>query len=84
MRLPPASINVCPYSGCVCSNNFKKIEIFSAEGSELENNSRTPKNEAALLWWLPPQIVARSKPNFEGPGRYAGWHWFKDVLDWKN
>ena len=21
--------------------------------------------------------------NFQGPGRYAGWHFFKDVLDWK-
>jgi TldD protein len=65
------------------SNNSKKIEIFSADSSEGKQFENSEERGRLVIM---PVAAENGKiaPYFAGPGRFAGWHWFKDVLDYKS
>jgi len=66
----------------VFANNFKSIEIYSAEG-EIGKQFENTEERGRLVMVAAAADSGKIETNFQGPGRYAGWHYFKDVLDWK-
>ena len=65
------------------SSNQKKIEIFNAEG-EIGHQYENVEERGRLAM----VAIAAGEDNqiestFAGPGRFAGWEWFKDVLPYK-
>jgi TldD protein len=64
------------------ANNLKNIEIFSAEGPVGKQFENT-EERGRLIMVAAAADNGKIETYFEGPGRYAGWHWFKDVLNWK-
>lgn len=65
------------------SNYLKKIEIFSAEGPEGKQFENT-EERGRLVMVAAAAENGKIETYFMGPGRYAGWSWFKNVLDWKS
>jgi TldD protein len=63
-------------------NNTKQIEIFSAESAEGKQFENTEERGRLVL-----VAVAADGGNiqsaFSGPGRFAGWKWFTETLDWR-
>jgi len=66
----------------IFSNYRKNIEIFSAEGPEGKQFENS-EERGRLVMVAAAAENGKIETYFEGPGRFAGWHWFKDVLDWK-
>jgi TldD protein len=66
----------------IFSNYLKTIEIYSAEGSVGKQFENT-EERGRLIMIAVASENGKIETFFEGPGRFAGWRWFKDVLDWK-
>ena len=64
------------------ANNLKTIEIYSAE-AEIGKQFENTEERGRLVMVAAAVDNGKIETNFQGPGRYAGWHFFKDVLDWK-
>lgn len=63
-------------------NNQKEIEIFNAEGPEgkiFENS----EERGRLVMLAVAADEGKIETYFAGPGRYAGWSFFENELDWK-
>lgn len=65
------------------SYNRKQIEIFNAEspvGSQFENIEERGR---LILTAIAAGEDGQMESNFSGPGRFDGWEWFKNELDYK-
>lgn len=65
------------------SNYKKKIELFTAEGSEAKQFENVEERGRLAMLALASDETGSIETSFTGPGRYDGWHYFKDVLDYK-
>jgi TldD protein len=66
----------------VFGDNSKQIQIYSAEGEtgkEFENS----EERGRLVMVAVASDQGKIETAFKGPGRFAGWNWFKNVLDYK-
>ncbi len=64
------------------SINSKKIEIYNAEGSEAKHYKNS-EDRARLAMVAVASDEGKIETAFSAPGRYDGWHYFKDELDWR-
>lgn len=60
----------------------KQIEIFSAEG-EAGKMYENVEERGRLVLVAVASDGGKIETYFSGPGRFAGWNWFKNVLDYK-
>lgn len=63
--------------------NTSKIQIFSAEG-EIGKEYNNLEERGRLMMTAVASDKGQIESYYAAPGRYAGWHYFKDVLDWKD
>ena len=66
----------------VFTDDCKNIEIFSAEG-EVGKHYENTEERGRLVMVVVASDNGKIETFFNGPGRYAGWKWFKNVLDYK-
>jgi len=64
-------------------SDFKQIEIFSAEGSVGKQFENTEERGRMVDIAIAMGENGQIESFFSGPGRYAGFNWFTDVLDYK-
>lgn len=65
------------------STYIKKIEIYNAE-SEVASHFVTQEERTRLAFVSVALDGQKIESGFAGPGRCAGWSWFKNELDWKD
>ncbi len=63
-------------------SSVKQIEIFNAEGSE-GFQYETTEERARLTMSAVASDQGKIEACFAGPGRFDGWEWFKNTLDYK-
>jgi TldD protein len=64
------------------SNYIKHIEIYSAESDVAKQYENTEERSRLVMVAIASEN-GKIETYFIGPGRYAGWRWFKNVLDYK-
>lgn len=64
------------------ATNTSKIQIFSAEG-EIGKEYNNLEERGRLMMTSVASDKGQIESYYAAPGRYAGWHYFKDTLDWK-
>lgn len=64
------------------SSYIKHIEIFNAEG-EIAKHFVTQEERTRLVFMAVALDGQKIESGFAGPGRCAGWNWFKNELDWR-
>jgi len=64
------------------SNYLKEIEIWNAEG-ETGKLFRNTEERGRLFFVGVASDGEKIESAFKGPGRFGGWHYFKDELDWR-
>ncbi len=64
------------------SNNNKQIEIFSSEG-EIGSHYKNTEERGRIAIVAVAVDNGRIETYFSAPGRYAGWNYFKNELDWR-
>lgn len=65
------------------ANNMKQIEIFSAEAPEGKFFVNTEERGRLTVVAVASED-GKIETYYAGPGRYAGWSYFKNELDWKD
>lgn len=65
------------------SNYIKHIEIYSAESDVAKQYENTEERSRLVMVAIASEN-GKIETYFIGPGRYAGWQWFKNVLDYKD
>ncbi|MCI1245499.1 MAG: TldD/PmbA family protein [Bacilli bacterium] len=64
------------------ADDFKKIEIFSAEG-EIGKQFENTEEHGRLVMAALASDGGKIETSFAGPGRCDGWHWFSKDIDRK-
>ena len=65
------------------SSYRKKIELFIAEASEAKQFENFEERGRLTMMALASGENGSIETSFSGPGRYDGWHYFTDILDYK-
>lgn len=64
------------------ATNVSNIQIFLAEG-EIGKEFTNLEERGRLMMTAVASDKGQIESYYAAPGRYAGWHYFKDELDWK-
>jgi len=64
------------------TDDYKQIEIFSAEG-EIGKQFENTEERGRLVMIAMATENGKVETSFSGPGRFAGWSWFKNTIDYK-
>lgn len=67
----------------ILGSTVKQIEIFNAEGEVAKQFQNTEERVRLVMMPVAANGEGEIESTFTGPGRYDGWDWIKNTLDWK-
>ncbi len=67
----------------ILASSVKKVEIFNAEGEIGKQFENTEERIRLVMLPVAAGGEGQIESTFTGPGRYDGWDWIKNTLDWR-